>query len=267
MMFISFKPRTSLKSRNAVGSSKRTIYSVHETSVPGMLMYKNFISPQHHEYILKKALRDQRLMKKYIAERQPPMSTMKVHQFNLESYSPVKLVDDEGHGRSAQTYPVYIEPGRTLALFVGYDNVPIYVWNLLRDMKSDIEEMKTMKVLDELMWRLTMNFYDMTKEDIVPPFHREVEENGIITTILALENPSTVEMIKGGYTKDGFPKDSKYKIEKIELDPMSMLVMTGEARWEWLYRVLPAQQVERPTSRVTFNMAVKDCPDGKRGFR
>ncbi|HEX4608289.1 MAG TPA: hypothetical protein VH092_08795, partial [Urbifossiella sp.] len=81
----------------------------------------------------------------------------------------------------------------------------------------------------ELTWKLTMNFYKRVGGRIAGfPFHVDIPANGVVTMILNVQREAVFQI-----TKDG------EDVTEIRLPVGSLLVLSGESRYQWKHRVLP----------------------------
>ncbi len=80
----------------------------------------------------------------------------------------------------------------------------------------------------ELTWKLTMNFYKNIDGTVAGfPFHVDLPANGIVTMILNVQREVLFQIAKDEVVTD------------IHLPVGSLLVLSGESRYEWKHRVLP----------------------------
>jgi len=265
-MYRGFGSSTFLSRKSRLPSSRK-ILSVHDTNIPGLFIFKDFISPDLHDLIVRKANRDWKRMQNYIKDKEMQADKDRMHHMEVISYNPVKLVDDEGFGITARVYPTYGQPDRFHSVFIGYDHIPMYCINLLRDMKADVEEVRVMKHLDDLIWKVSLNIYDPTKAETAPiPFLKESEDAGDVAGVIALENPSLIQYMKAGQLRDAHPRDTGAygpKPQDFLLQPRDMLVMMKEARYEWPYRMVTPPDAS-PLERMTIQLVVKEPVEQKR---
>ena len=108
---------------------------------------------------------------------------------------------------------------------------------------------------DDFKWRLTLNHYPTGAEQprrVGFPWHRDLIANGAATMILNLGGPGMLEFgEEPGQEQpaDGllYPSDRAHvgsapvvPMEEVRLTDGDLLVLTGEARWRYLHRVLPS---------------------------
>lgn len=118
----------------------------------------------------------------------------------------------------------------------------------------------------DLKWKLTLNRYDSREPGPAAlrpgfPWHRDLESNGCATFILNLGGSGSLEF--GEEPKTDAPVDGmRYSdhtaalgaevpvIESVDLHDGDLLVITDEARWTYLHRVLPNRTSEERVSLV-----------------
>ena len=94
-------------------------------------------------------------------------------------------------------------------------------------------EVRLQSAQQPLQWNFTFNGYipDPTSS-LVPgfPFHIDTPKNGEITAIFTLMNSAELQMKR---------KEEAAASYSTLLIPGSIVVLSGEARWSWLHRVVP----------------------------
>lgn len=83
-------------------------------------------------------------------------------------------------------------------------------------------------------WRLSLNAYTSTAQNsdddnVRFGWHTDIEANGNVTTITSLLAPSALELR---------PKGAQDPVARIDLAPRSLLILSGESRWDWEHRVV-----------------------------
>lgn len=172
-----------------------------------------------------------------------PAKTYLSQQHNLDSqefYQNCTITDVGFKEKTGQHFKKYGEDGHTLTYFIGNQNIPYYIGNSLIPLIEELEEVKALKTEQAkenpptLGWRLTLNTYSESKElpNIRPgfPFHTDTPTNGRITSIVTLISPAIIEMKR---------KEGKLPSYSLVLKPGSLLLLSGESRWNWQHRVLP----------------------------
>lgn len=90
--------------------------------------------------------------------------------------------------------------------------------------------------MDDLHWKMTLNYY--TKQELSRsqvdikaafPWHTDIAANGEVTAIITLCSPGQVEFRH---------HHNEQEVTRIELSVGSLLLLTGQSRWNWLHRVL-----------------------------
>lgn len=109
---------------------------------------------------------------------------------------------------------------------------------------------------EKMKWRLTLNYYPSSGNSnnkdtsrVGFPWHRDLEANGASTMILGLGSAGQLQFGKEPNVdiSKSPPKDNRVKrpgliepMETVTLEPGSLLILTGAARWHYVHRVLPA---------------------------
>ncbi|KAG2382477.1 hypothetical protein C9374_005057 [Naegleria lovaniensis] len=124
------------------------------------------------------------------------------------------------------------------------------------------EEMSTVKtsqdVFSNIDWKVALNFYKVKDNHLSGfSFHRDIASNGNITAILALQSYGMLEFKKPNVEYDGFkPKENQsneqqlverhleedHETSKVLVEPRTLLILSGEARWDYLHRVPPLEK-------------------------
>lgn len=209
------------------------------------------------------------------------------HNIPIKSeYVPVNLqveplhdaenADDMTVMSSAEHFCEYGVDGHHLTYFRGNQNVPRL--NLPRDFLASVEALPWIgKELEEsrrrtrkytaaegTSWKMTLNHYppstDMPGQQRSGfPWHRDLEANGAATMILALGSPGRLAfgVEEGVDTAAPPPADNRVLhpervtvIQELELEPLDMLLLTGQARWHYVHKVLPSTSGDRRVSIV-----------------
>ena len=134
--------------------------------------------------------------------------------------------------RTAQYFDCYGEKGHELAYFIGNENIPDWIRSSLVLKMEETAEVRSLSQPNGLSWNLTVNAYSLTPQKQIAgfPFHIDVASNGAITAIFTFLSSATLEIRKLSAMKH---------IEQYRLTPSSMLLLSGESRWDCEHRVLP----------------------------
>ena len=133
-----------------------------------------------------------------------------------------------------------------LTYFIGNENIPSY---LLPTAINVIEELDAIKLYKDskcspISWNFAFNTYSIdsqnTKAAAGFPYHVDTESNGDITVIITLKNSAEMQIrpVSSGSTSKE-PQEHKIEHPRILLEPGSLLLLNGEARWEWEHRIIP----------------------------
>lgn len=146
-----------------------------------------------------------------------------------EFYTRVKLDEANGRTLSCEYFPRYGEDGHALAYFRGNRNLPDWIQSeVLASVGQTMQAAGLVTPGQELTWKLTVNFYKNVDGTVAGfPFHVDIPANGIVTMILNVQREALFQITQGEAITD------------IQLPVGSLLVLSGESRYEWKHRVLP----------------------------
>lgn len=146
-----------------------------------------------------------------------------------EYYTPVVLPEEQGRRLSLEYFPRYGEDGHALAYFRGNANLPEFIASaVVLRIRQSMEEVGLVRAGQELTWKLTVNFYKNVGGTVAGfPFHVDIPTNGVVTMILNTQREVLFQITKNEAITD------------IRLPVGSLLVLSGESRYEWKHRVEP----------------------------
>ncbi len=146
-----------------------------------------------------------------------------------ERYTRLLLDEADGRRLGCEYFPRYGEDGHALAYFRGNSNLPDYIaGEVVASVRRTMEESGLGVAGRELTWKLTVNFYKNVGGTVAGfPFHVDIPANGVVTMILNVQREALFQITKGEAVTD------------IRLPVGSLLVLSGESRYEWKHRVLP----------------------------
>jgi hypothetical protein len=146
-----------------------------------------------------------------------------------EFYTRVVLGEAGERQLRCEFFPRYGEDGHSLAYFRGNPNLPDYIGHeFIASIRRTMEEAGLVRQGQELTWKLTVNFYKNIGGTVAGfPFHVDLPANGVVTMILNVQREALFQITKGETITD------------IQLPVGSLLVLSGESRYEWKHRVLP----------------------------
>ena len=162
-------------------------------------------------------------------------------------YRSVRLPDLGPGGESvvAQVFAGYGSEGHTLSYFLGRKNIPVNIGNTLIPVVEAL--VKECGIADEVSgdWRLSMNVYgedgektgavgdgeeeeeEEEEDDASFGWHKDIGANGDFTAITSLAGVGEIEF-----------RSPLGEVVGVALDPGSVLIASGPARWEWDHRVV-----------------------------
>lgn len=162
---------------------------------------------------------------------QPAYVRSAEHNLNSEErFARVALTEANGRIIRCEYFPRYGEDGHALAYFQRNANLPDFVAeSLVPGIHGMIATEGFVTPDEEVTWKLTMNFYKRANGQIAGfPFHVDIPANGVVTMILNVQREALFQIAKGDV------------VNGIPLPVGALLLLSGESRYEWKHRVLPA---------------------------
>jgi hypothetical protein len=235
--------------------------NVRLDQIPGLKIVPQFVADVDRPCIEEEAFRlHESIQKNAVFSKEKQAQTYLSKQHNLsskETYRLVSLEDENGKKIDGQHFERYGEEGHQLTYFIGNNNIPSFVSKkIIASMeKLDAVERLRKKAGAPLVWNFTFNVYQSIKDNpqLVAgfPFHKDIASNGEITAIFSLLSEAEVQMkheSEVGPTYSGI------------LKPGSLFVLSGEARWSWLHRIVPKTLGgERPEQSIHRMSLVLGC--------
>mmetsp|Transcript_27218 Transcript_27218/g.30312 ORF Transcript_27218/g.30312 Transcript_27218/m.30312 type:complete len:275 (-) Transcript_27218:46-870(-) len=226
--------------------------------VPGLVSYNNFLNEHEISSISKQ-------MTQFNAEMRSSLKKS-AHTSTKTNVPQPKSVRSQNHNLSSEEdflplmcndtirkttlqgayFTRYGEDAHELAYFKGADNVPGFAWNLLSSKIIELPEVQAVSPRkDSLVWNTTLNYYGSRKTDGGNTeqagfgFHKDIATNGDISVILSLGPTTSLE-----FKPD---KEGATETKRIHVGNGAMIILTGDARWKWIHRVVPKIGVEPST--------------------
>jgi hypothetical protein len=235
----------------------------HTQAAPqGLRFIPQLVNRQAQEHILQESLNLYRQIElKAQDSTAQKTSTYLSRQHNLqrdEYYKFIRFPDKTGKTLDSQHFEKYGEEGHTLTYFIGTKNVPAFVQEALISPIESLEEVRTLKAQKNpaapLDWKFTFNTYRIPKSrpGHVPgfDFHIDTPSNGEITAIFTLLSEAQVEMK---------PDMSSPPTFSATLIPGSLFLLSGDARWNWLHRVIPKKLAHMDSEMIQRISLVLGC--------
>jgi hypothetical protein len=209
------------------------------THIPGLLVYPNYFSPEWCGALLRDSLALHERLETFAAATgrvekahipQPEFVRSSKHNLASEEfYTRVVLPEANERYLSCEFFPKYGEDGHALCYFRGNGNLPDFVRDsLIEPIRRSMEVAGLLRSDQELIWKLTMNFYKNVGGTIAGfPFHVDIPANGVVTMILNVQREALFQIAKGDMVTD------------VTLAVGALLVLSGESRYEWKHRVVP----------------------------
>lgn len=218
---------------------------------PGLQVITNFLSGSEHDSVVSEVSRifeeARGKGKNHHAQKVeiPQPESVKSQAHNLlsnEYYLPVQVSESAANPNkvlSCAYFQKYGDAGHELIYFSKgkLKSLPLFGQRLVRE-KVMAASMRDSFTLDG-KWRMTLNIYMCRGSGDAQqlerpgfPLHKDLPANGDITMILSLLASCRMELVPES-NLDSTPL-------QFELKPASLVVLSGEVRWHWLHRVLPA---------------------------
>lgn len=228
--------------------------------INGLYFFENFFSKEDCKNLIKGALENNQQLEANVKPDtklfsanipQPKFVTSENHNLSTEEkYTPVKIRESASKMLSCEYFPSYGEDGHALAYFRGNKNLPSYINAILPTIEKVINDLEINPSTQVLRWRLTLNFYKQIEGLVAGfPFHVDIPANGVSTMILNIHNKAIFQIKKDDVIKE------------IELPVGSLLILSGESRYEWKHRVLPSQidaaRVDEEIQRISLVLGYK----------
>lgn len=130
-------------------------------------------------------------------------------------------------------FPRYGEEGHALAYFRGNSNLPGFIdQEFLSALHRSLNHVEITTPEKKIQWKLTVNYYKSIADSVAGfPFHVDIPSNGVVTMIMNVQREAHFQIAKND------------ALEEILLPIGSLLMLSGESRYEWKHRVLPMKSV------------------------
>mmetsp|Transcript_29159 Transcript_29159/g.34364 ORF Transcript_29159/g.34364 Transcript_29159/m.34364 type:complete len:252 (-) Transcript_29159:77-832(-) len=218
--------------------------------IPGLLYNANFLNQSNCLALYKDA---KILQEKISLNQQGAKSHLsKGHNLPFErSYKLIRFKDTDSRYVNAQVFSDYGSIGHDLTYFMNNENIPSFVQNLVSKISliSHVKQLSQEKEsrgketttvpqnrnLNSLNWRFTFNVYrdDDACQQAGFDWHKDIAANGDITSITTVHGSAIFQIRPEGERSHMLPTYS------IPLSPGSLILLSGESRWNWEHRVLP----------------------------
>lgn len=192
----------------------------------GLCVRSHFMAPAGYRQLVRKSIAlDYKLHRAAQAAIAENGRTYLSRQHNLptqEHFKRLRIDKSE-----CQYFERYGEEGHRLTYFIGNKNLPDFIRPLVQAVDTLPE---VMTYCGELERNFTFNTYravNTTRAGF--DFHVDTPSNGEITTIYTLLSEAVLEMRVKGQKLPSF---------SCVLEPNSLLLLSGDARWLWEHRVL-----------------------------
>jgi hypothetical protein len=242
-LFSCFSPYRTL-SRGILSDPSQTIPLLKERAVatldtqtfreiPGLIYQSNFLTETVRQSLHTEALR---LQHKISSHRQgASIHESKGHNLPFERHYSLLYFEDTPENKiNAQNFVDYGSSGHELTYFIHNHNIPRFIHKDLISRISQIEAVQTLAFQKQppLDWRFTFNVYKkQEKKQAGFDWHKDLAANGEITSITTIFGNAIFEIRAEDKTKD-------LTTYSLPLTPGSIVLLSGDSRWEWEHRVL-----------------------------
>jgi hypothetical protein len=205
--------------------------------IPGLFVYPDHFSEEQCDRLVGRSLELHTRLEAAVSQSatvetahipQPEFVRSAKHNLASEEfYTRVVLVEANARELRCEYFPHYGEDGHALCYFRGNANLPDFAHELLPTIRTTIERAGLADPGRELTWRLTMNFYESVEGTVAGfPFHVDIPANGVVTMILNIHKEALFQI-------------AREVVVDVPLPVGSLLVLSGESRYQWKHRVLP----------------------------
>eukprot|EP00041_Stephanoeca_diplocostata_P014943 m.282711 g.282711 ORF g.282711 m.282711 type:complete len:306 (+) comp19860_c0_seq2:330-1247(+) len=269
-----------LKSFDTTGKSVMHVpHSIQKFSnIPGLHLYHNVFDIQMQGQLVKNvlALKRQIVACQQTKTRQsasaqiPQPQVVRSSAHNLaeeRSFIPLHIEDvsiDSNGKLKCEHFDVYGSGSHSLTYFQRNRNIPHFAHtSIINPILKRMDETQNVaqdvqKDVDMLVWRMTMNCYDVETdrksadlpdlrknpqiETALFPFHVDIAQNGIVTMVVTLGSAGCIQFAASSEAIAASPHSTDFPTEDspetIILPTGSVLVAAGPSRWEFMHRVL-----------------------------
>lgn len=207
--------------------------------IPGLFVFPDYFSAEQSGELVDHSFQLYEQLEAMCRET-PPMEQAQIPQpafvrsanHNLASeeyFARAKLIESAERTLRCEYFPHYGEDGHALAYFRGNANLPSFLRAaLVEQIRTSLAAVGLSPAKAELIWKLTMNFYREVGGTVAGfPFHVDIPANGVVTMILNVHQAALFQIAKDDRLID------------IPLAIGSLLVLSGESRYDWKHRVVP----------------------------
>ena len=214
--------------------------------IPGLFVFDDYFTSAQCEAIVRGSLGLSERLEAFVTGNAefkrigiPQPEFVRSARHNLasdESYTRAVLHEAGSRELRCEYFPRYGEDGHALGYFRGNDNLPDFIHGPLLDGIRHTVEAEHLASADQpLTWKLTMNFYRSVGGVVAGfPFHVDIPANGVVTMILNTHREALFQIARGEVMQD------------VQLRVGSLLILSGESRYEWKHRVLPQELKDSP---------------------
>jgi len=215
--------------------------------VPGLVLFSDYFSAIQCQSIVQQTLE----LYKRLEKIYPTQSIQEAHipqpefvrsaQHNLaseEHFVKVNLKENDQRSLRCEYFPRYGEDGHALAYFRGNTNLPGFIGQeFLSGLHQSLNNVGITKPERKMQWKLTINYYKSIADSVAGfPFHVDIPSNGVVTMIMNVQREAHFQIAKDDL------------LEEIVMPVGSLLILSGESRYEWKHRVLPMKSTGLATA-------------------
>ncbi len=232
---------------------------MQQLRVPGLLYFPNFISLSEHDALVAFWSVQYRSIvastSKMVVGKAVVHTPRGSQSTSTRTFVNCKVSDpSDGCVRQCEFFESYGDWGHSLCYFRGNANIPRYCEPLVNSLHEKVLPVAAFQPeRKEVQWNATLNVYKVCLSQFeLPgfPFHVDVHTNGTITMILSLIEGATIEFVQ---------KTDDANCCSFALAPSSLLVLSGESRYNWGHRVLPSKVDVMPPGQIGRMSLVFGC--------
>lgn len=210
-------------------------FSTSTSSIPGLHVYPDFLPSNQKTELQQRAIGfHQEILKNSASSSLQRAKTFLSQYHNLASdeyFCHVKIGKVSG-----QHFGKYSEDGHKLTYFIGSNNLPEFLKDILLPKVLALPEVVALTHSRPLDWNFTFNTYAATKgeETLLAgfDFHKDIKSNGEVSMIYSIGAEVKFQIRHPGKSEE---------IQTISLLSNSLILLSQEARWDYEHRVVPIE--------------------------
>ena len=203
---------------------------VDTLKVPGLHLFENFLGTQQSSELAELSLAFFSQLQQSAGDSQRARTHLsKQHNLSTREEFETISLNDGDVAIEGELFRSYGDTAHQLGYFRGTKNIPEWLWQQLVTKVRKVEAVQQLG--SQHNWKFTWNAYRCAQSSEQPtgfPWHVDIPGNGDITSIYTLGQSARISLRN---TKD------KSQMVSHMLPSDSLVLLSGEARWEWEHMV------------------------------